>query len=76
MPILSYLVLPVPGAADQVARQLMAIPGCEVVRAENRDLLILVTETAGDAEEQVLRASLAETAGIRAVSLTFGDVVR
>jgi nitrate reductase NapAB chaperone NapD len=76
LPILSYLVLPVVGAADQVARRLTAIPGCEVARAENRDLLILVTETSGDAEEQALRASLAELEGIRSMSLTFGDVVR
>lgn len=76
MPILSYLVLPVAGAADQVARRLAAIPGCEVARAENRDLLILVTETAGATEEQELQGALAELEGVRAVSLTFGDVDR
>lgn len=75
MPILSYLVLPVAGATDQVARKLGAIPGCEVTRAENRDLLILVTETSGEEEERALQASVAELDGIHAISLTFGDAV-
>jgi len=76
LPILSYLVLPVAGAAEPVARRLKAIPGCDVARAENRDLLILVTETSGEDEEQRLRTSLAELEGIRSMSLTFADVVR
>ena len=76
MPILSYLVFPAAGAAGQVVRRLTALPGCEVARAKNRDLLILVTETSGDAEEQALRASLAEVEGIRSMSLAFGDLAR
>ena len=76
MPIFSYLVLPDAGAAGAVAERLAAIPGCEVERAENRELLILLTETSGDDEEQALRASLADVEGIRALSLTFGDLSR
>jgi len=76
LPILSYLVLPVAGAAEQVARRLAAIRGCDVTRAENRDLLILVTETSGEDEERTLRASLEELEGVRAMSLTFADVAR
>ncbi len=74
--ILSYLVVPAPGATDQVAHGLAAIPGCEVARAANRELLILVTETSSDAEEQALRASLAALEGIHTMSLTFGGVDR
>lgn len=74
MPILSYLVIPAAGAAGQVARRLEALPGCEVLRAGNRDLLILVTETAGPAEEEMLRASLDRVDGISSLSIAFGEV--
>lgn len=74
MPILSYLVLPVAGAARRVAQRLSAIPGCEVARSENRDLLILVTETSCEADEQTLQAALAGVEGIHSMSFTFGDV--
>lgn len=76
MPILSYLVLPVAGATHQVVQRLAAMPGCEVARAANRDLLILVTETSGDADEQALQSGLAAIEGIWSMSLVFGSVVR
>lgn len=76
MPILSYLVFPAAGAAGRVVRQLSALPGCEVTRAEHHDLLILVTETSGDAEEQALRASLAGIDEVRSLSLAFGELAR
>jgi nitrate reductase NapAB chaperone NapD len=74
MPICSYLVFPVEGEAQTVAADLASLPGCEVDVAENRDVLILVTESEGAEEERELRRGVERTAGIRAIVLTFGNL--
>ena len=76
MAIVSYLVIPVPGGADRLARRLAAIPGCDVVPVRDRELLLLVTETSSDDEELVLRDALAQVEGVHSMSLTFGELSR
>lgn len=74
MPICSYLVIPREGDVDRVHGRLADLPECEVVRAENRDVLILVTETEGLEEEEELRSSVEAMDGIQALLLTFGEI--
>lgn len=74
MAICSYLVIPEAGAIHAVARRLAALPGCEVVRAQNRDVLILITSTSDPNEDQALRESLDGLGDIRALVLTFGQL--
>lgn len=74
MPICSYLVIPREGDVDRVYDRLAGLAECEVVRAENRDVLILVTETEGLEEEEELRSSVEATDGIQALLLTFGEI--
>jgi nitrate reductase NapAB chaperone NapD len=74
MPICSYLVVPEAGATRRVAVELSRMPGCEVVAAQNRDLLILVTETASLGADQALRERVERLDGIECVMLTFGEI--
>lgn len=74
MPICSYLVIPEAGASERVQARLARIPECEVVAAQNRDLLILVTETEGLEEEDDLRGTVESMDGIEALLLTFGEI--
>lgn len=74
MPICSYLAVPVAGEAESLSMRLGALPGCEVIRATNRDVLVLLTDTPGRAEEDALRSELETTAGLAALVLTFGEV--
>ena len=74
MAICSYLVFAEDGATAVLAERLTALPGCDVVRAERRDLLLLVTESATSAEEAALRETLEKVEGIAALVLTFGEV--
>ena len=74
MKICSYLVYPVKGKLKALKRKLLLLPGCEVVPAENRDVLILVTETNGEAEETKLQQSLKEIKEVQFLALTFGSV--
>ncbi len=74
MAICGYLVIPAEGGSDALATRLALLPGCDVARARNRDLLVLVTDTPGPAEEAALRERIARIPGIRSLVLTFGDV--
>jgi nitrate reductase NapAB chaperone NapD len=74
MPVCSYLVFPDRNNALQVAERLAAIPGCEVTPAENRDLLLLVTETEDPEEERALRVRVHGVEGVLAMMLTFGEL--
>lgn len=74
MPICSYLMIPEPGTKARVQERLDGIAGCEVVPAENRDILILVTETEDRTAEDALRARLETLDGVRALMQTFGEV--
>ena len=72
--ISSYLVITEVGALARVAERLGALDGCDVVSAENRDVLILVTDTRGLEEEGALRRKVEALDGIQALLLTFGEI--
>lgn len=74
MAISSYLVIAGPGSKAAVQERLEALPNCEVVPAEAHDVLILVTETTGRAEEDALRGRLEALEGVQALMQTFGEV--
>jgi len=74
MPICSYLAVPVPGEAESLSARLGALPGCEVIRATNRDVMVVLTETSGRSEEEALRSRLEATEGLAALVLTFGEI--
>lgn len=74
MPICSYLVITERGATETVSERLARLPGCDAVRAENRDVLILVTDTPGLEEESDLRRRVEAIDGIQALLLTFGEI--
>lgn len=74
MAICSYLVFPSEGQTEALQRRLSAEPGCRVFPAENRDLLLLVTETDHAGAEAELRRRLESMPGMDALVLTFGDL--
>jgi nitrate reductase NapAB chaperone NapD len=74
MPICSYLVIPAAGAGPTLRERLTDLPGCDFVAAENRDLLLLVTDTESRAEEDALRETIEAMEEIRALLLVFGEV--
>ncbi|MDC9721418.1 MAG: hypothetical protein PSN34_01425 [Urechidicola sp.] len=55
MPIISYLVYPQEGKKNELLKNLSLFDNCEVIPAENEDILILITDTFDNkAEEQLL----------------------
>jgi len=74
MPVCSYVVIPEPGATDAVEARLSSLPGCETARAENREVILLVTDTTSAGEEDALRREVEATPGILTVVFAFGDL--
>jgi nitrate reductase NapAB chaperone NapD len=74
MSIRGYLVLTEPGAAPAAAERIAALPGCEVVRSERHDLLLLVTETEESEDDAPVRARVEATPGVSTMILTFGEL--
>ena len=72
MPIKSYLAYPVSGRLDELAAALRRLPGCEVIPAVNRDLLVLVTDSPDEAAEAALGLELAEVPALQALALVAG----
>ncbi len=74
MPVCSYLVIPQRHSADDLATRLTELPGCDVVAACNRDVLLLVTDTPGPREDRALRERIEGMEEVQALVLSFGEV--
>jgi nitrate reductase NapAB chaperone NapD len=72
MPILSYLVLPESGAMEQLCSDLSALECCEVIPADNEEVIVLVTDTPDDATEKNLQKTLKNLPSLQSISMTFG----
>ncbi|MEM7380552.1 MAG: chaperone NapD [Bacteroidota bacterium] len=72
MPIKSYLVHPQQGKKMEVAKALSNMDQCEVVAAENEELLVLVTDTNSEQEEDILKERLQKVRDIRLMALVSG----
>lgn len=69
MIIKSYLVFPAAGQQAACRAALEALPGCQVEPAANRDLLVLVTESADEAAEKALETQLHAIPSIEGLTL-------
>jgi nitrate reductase NapAB chaperone NapD len=72
MPIKSYLVYPVQGKQAELENHLRSLPECEVLPATNHELLVLVTDTASEADEKVLEAKLKRIDTLQCLALVAG----
>ncbi len=72
MPIKSYLAYPARGRTADLTRALRQIAGCEVIPAENRPVLILVTDTADDAADEAVQVALAAIDSLQGLTLVSG----
>lgn len=72
MPILSFLALPQTGAMEQLCTDLSAMEYCEIIPAENQEVVILVTDTPDDKTEKDLQKLLKNLPSLQSLSMTFG----
>jgi nitrate reductase NapAB chaperone NapD len=72
MSIKSYVVHPKPGRKSQLMYQLSKLNSCEVVASENKDILILVTDTENKVEDEQLLAQINELDQLSMLSMVSG----
>ena len=72
MPIFSYLAIPRNGAKETLCTELKALDNCEIIPADNQDVIVLVTETPDDTAEEELQDSLKNLQSLQSLSLAFG----
>lgn len=72
MPIKSYLAHPEDGKKQDLLEALSKIEQCEVIPAENEDLLIVVTETNSQEEEENLKEQIENIDGLKLLSMVSG----
>lgn len=69
MLVISYLVYPEAGAKDRLMAALRTLAGCEVLPAENRELLVVVAESASQAEAGELEQGMLTIEGCSGIAL-------
>ena len=74
MPVCSYLVYPEEGKAASLLNHLNTLPCCEATKADNEDLIILITETDSKQDDEFLQNTLKEIPEITGMALTFGQL--
>lgn len=72
MPVKSYLVFPKDGEKAKLSARLSDFDWCEVVPAANKDVLVLVTDTTDEKEEEKCLNLLGEIQEIKHYTLVSG----
>ncbi|ETN95991.1 hypothetical protein [Zhouia amylolytica] len=72
MPIISYLAHPYKGKKDNLVQEILRVKGCEVIPAQNEELLIVVTETSSKQEEEILKAKLDAIPSMKLLTMVSG----
>lgn len=72
MPIISYLAHPYEGKKDKLIQELSCIEGCEVIPAQNEELLIIVTDTSNNQEEEILKSRLDAISSLKLLIMVSG----
>lgn len=72
MPVKSYLAHPHDNQKEELIRELSMIAQCEVLPAQNKDVVILVTETETTVEEDTLKEKLETIPSLKLLALVSG----
>ncbi|WP_167495853.1 MULTISPECIES: chaperone NapD [Desulfosediminicola] len=72
MPIFSYLAIAKANARESLCSELSALKYCEVIPAENQEVIVLVTDTPDHATEKQLAETLKTLPSLQSLSLAFG----
>ncbi|NER13653.1 hypothetical protein GWK08_09405 [Leptobacterium flavescens] len=76
MPIKSYLAYPVKGKRQELLNVLQNMEECEVVPAENHDVIVVVSETSNGKEEDILQEKLNAIESLQMLSMVSGFETR
>ncbi len=72
MSIKSYLAHPFKGEKNQLMKELLEIKGCEVIPSENKNVLILITDTQTKKQEQFIESQLDGIGSLQSLAMVSG----
>ncbi|MCG8615675.1 MAG: hypothetical protein MI802_05615 [Desulfobacterales bacterium] len=72
MPIFSYLVYPEKDKKQELIRDLSSLEHCEIMVAENEDVVILYTDTPDEETNKHLQNRIKGLKSLQSISMTFG----
>lgn len=72
MPIKSYLAHPLSGKKEALMQELLKLENCEIVPAENEDLLVVVTDTPDEISDKKLTEQIETIDSLKLLALVSG----
>ncbi len=72
MPVFSYLAYPEKDKKQQLLTELTSIEYCEVNPADNKDVIILITDAPDVATDKALQEKIQALDSLQSISMTFG----
>jgi len=72
MPIKSYITFPQPGKKHKLIEILKSTLHCDVLPAENKNVLVLVTDTKNEKQEELLQQTISKIEEIDHLTLVSG----
>lgn len=72
MPIKSYLAHPHDGKKDTLIEAIQNVAHCEVIPAQNKNLLIVVTETETKEQEEHLKTQIESIESLKLLAMVSG----
>ena len=72
MPIKSYLAHPYEGKKEELQQAISLLNGCEIIPAENKNVLVVLTESQNDIEDKNLKESIETIESLKLLALVSG----
>ncbi len=72
MPVISYLAHPHEGKKEELIKVLANFKECEVIPAQNKNILVVVTETQTKQEEDYLKQKLDALSSLKLLAMVSG----
>ncbi|MEP1095623.1 MAG: hypothetical protein ABJG78_10970 [Cyclobacteriaceae bacterium] len=72
MPIKSYILIPNQNELTLLIEEVSVLEGCNVHPAENREVLVLVTETENEEKDKALLGQIEKSKHLQHISLVSG----
>ncbi len=72
MPIKSYIIIPQPDQKQHLIEDISGLDGCEILPAENKEVLVLVTDTEDERADKILLSQIESNRNIKHISLVSG----
>ncbi len=72
MPIKSYLAHPHDGQKERLIEELSALKECDVLPSQNKEIIVLVTDTEDEEREKILKQKLEAISSLKLLAMVSG----